>query len=498
VINRDLSRVTDSSFDVIVIGGGIYGAAMLQEAARHGLSACLCEASDFGSGTSSNSLRIVHGGLRYLQALNLPRFYQSVAARRGMAQRFPGLVRPLECLMPLYGAGLKRPAIMRMALLMNDVLSASRNSGVSPPLHLPAGEVLSAGATQRAFSIVRRQGLKGAARWRDYFMISSERILMELLRDACAHGAFALNYVKVENLVLAGNRITGVVARDAISGAELTLRAGRVINCTGARVGQMAQDRGGDARAIFRPSVAFNVLLDKTLPSASALAIAAPERGAPLLFLVPQRDTVLGGTWHVARPPGTCEAEPTLEELEQYLAHVRGAIPGFDVRLTNVRRVFAGILPVRTDHSIALLKTETLYDHGKMGGVQGLYSVAGVKFTTTGDTAQRLMHFTGLARKRPGAEAHTTPLPLSRATPVLTDARQLSSDKAAARDALLTTLREEAVLTLDDLILRRTNWATTEPDLESVRQRVMELVGEQLAMLGNPAAPFRKGNYSCA
>ena len=484
MIRRDLEAAAASSFDVIVIGGGIYGASMLQEAARHGFSACLCEAGDFGSVTSSNSLRILHGGLRYLQGLNLPRFYQSVAARRGMARRFPHLVRPLECLMPLYGDGLKRPAVMRMALMLNDMLSASRNSGVAPALHLPPGEILDAQATQRAFPNVRKDGLKGAARWRDYFMVSSERILMELLRDACTRGAFALNYVKVEDLIVEGQRVKGVLARDAITGNALTLRGAKVINCTGARVGDVAENRGGDTKSMFRPSVAFNLMLEATLPSACALAVAAPEPGAPVLFLIPQTETVLAGTMHVARPPGTSDAQPTREEIEQYLAWVRAAIPGFDVRMSNVRRVFAGLLPAAADHSVALLKTERFYDHGKLGGVQGLYSVAGVKFTTTGDVAQRLMHFTGLVDTRAGIHPHDTALATSRATPVLIDARQFASDRPGVREALLATAREEAVFSLDDLVLRRSNWATTEPDIESVRQRVQELIGER--------------NYSCA
>jgi glycerol-3-phosphate dehydrogenase len=203
-----------------------------------------------------------------------------------------------------------------------------------------------------------------------------------------------------------------------------------------------------------------------------------------VLFLIPQEKTVLGGTMHVARPRGTCDAQPTREEIEQYLAYVRAAIPGFDVRMSNVRRVFAGLLPAAADHSVSLLKTECFYDHGTLGGVHGLYSVAGVKFTTTGDVAQRLLHFTGLVGTRAAIHAHDIALPTSRATPVLIDARQLASDKPGVREALLATAREEAVFTLDDLVLRRTNWVTTEPDIESVRQRVQELIGER--------------NYSCA
>ena len=144
MIVRDLRRAADEEFDVVVIGGGIYGASLLREAALRGVSACLCEALDFGGVTSQNSLRILHGGLRYLQTLDLRRFFQSVASRRSAARRFPRLVRQLPCLMPLYGPGLKRPAVMRAALALNDVLSFRRNAGVPRDLGLDRGETLTA------------------------------------------------------------------------------------------------------------------------------------------------------------------------------------------------------------------------------------------------------------------------------------------------------------------------------------------------------------------
>ena len=97
VILRDLPGAAKIEFDLIVVGGGIYGASVLDEAARRGLSACLFDAGDFGCGTSSNSLRILHGGLRYLQTADLRRFFQSVAARRDVARKYSRL-HLQECL----------------------------------------------------------------------------------------------------------------------------------------------------------------------------------------------------------------------------------------------------------------------------------------------------------------------------------------------------------------------------------------------------------------
>ena len=134
-------------YDLVVIGGGIHGVALAFEAARRGYRPLLLERHDFGGGTSWSNLRIIHGGLRYLQSMDLRRFRESVAERRWFLQHFPDLIRPLPCLMPLYGHGLKRPGFLRLALAANDLLGLHRDRGLDEGVRLPRGRVLSAGET---------------------------------------------------------------------------------------------------------------------------------------------------------------------------------------------------------------------------------------------------------------------------------------------------------------------------------------------------------------
>jgi glycerol-3-phosphate dehydrogenase len=487
VIVRDLETAARREFDLVVVGGGIYGVSLLQEAARRGLSACLCEASDFGGATSWNSLRIVHGGLRYLQTMDLRRFFQSVAARRRVARQFPSLLRPLECLMPLYGRGLKRMPVARLALLANDALSAGRNQGLHQAARLPASGVLDAEATRREFPRVRTDGLEGAARWTDYFMISSERIVIELLRDACRNGAIALNYTPVLEIVSEGKVARGVRVRDTLSDRTCTIAARAVVDCSGPQVGTLLQRRGGRATRLFHPSLAFNAMLDVSLPGTSAVAVAAPRPDAPILFLVPQRGTLLVGTMHLPRPEGTTEAVPSEAELEGLLALLNEAVPGLGAGRRNVCRVFAGLLPARTAGSASLLKREILENHGRTGGLEGFYSVSGVKFTTANEVACRTLAM--IRGRTKGTEV--AELPLSPATAVLTDARTLwSQNPESIGAALKRVVQEEAVHSLDDLVLRRTNWATTEIDLERAYQRVTHLVDlPATVMVPEPSAP---------
>jgi glycerol-3-phosphate dehydrogenase len=177
---------------------------------------------------------------------------------------------------------------------------------------------------------------------------------------------------------------------------------------------------------------------------------------------------------HLSRPVDTIEACPTEAELDSFLRLLRAALPDLPMSRVNIRRVFAGLLPVNAAGSTALMKREVIQDHGRAGGIGRFYSVSGVKFTTASRVARETLAFIG---HHPVPDEDGPPLPLSPATAIATDAGKLwSLDVSSVASALQTIVREEAVCSVDDLVLRRTNWGTTELDLERVRARVKQLV----------------------
>jgi glycerol-3-phosphate dehydrogenase len=476
MITRDPGAAARKEFDLVIVGGGIYGVSLLQEASRCGLSACLVEASDFGAGTSWNSLRIVHGGLRYLQTFDLRRFFQSVAARRQVAMRFPSLVRPLKCAMPLYGRGMKRSSVMRLALGVNDLLSVTRNRRLHPGARLSAGRLMDAREARSSLPGIHVDGLQGAAVWRDYAFVSSERILIELLHDACRAGASALNYAEATGILGEGGSASGVRVQDRLTGKGFDIAARTVVNCCGPRVRQLAHGRGGDAESLFHPSLAFNLLLDIDLGTDFALAVAAPRPSAPVFFLVPQSGSVLAGTRHLPRSRDSIEAVPSVHEVEEFLRQLNEALPGLRAGSESVRQIFAGLLPASAAGETDLLKRERILDHGAAGGLKNFYSVSGVKYTTAGAVACELLQRMGhrLSQSQGTVEISTSP-----ATGLLTDshvARRM--EKASLSSYLSRVVEEESVHCLDDLILRRTNWAVAQPDccdLRTLAGRLLEL-----------------------
>src|SRR5262244_2658953 len=144
-MTRDLDQLTGRTFDVLVVGGGIYGLAIAYDAAQRGLSVALIERHDFGSGSTFNHLRTIHGGLRYLQSLDVARARESVRERRILAKIAPHAVRPLPFALPVYRSIVRGKWAMRAGFLLDRVIAAGRNRGVDPSHRLRGGRVVSRG-----------------------------------------------------------------------------------------------------------------------------------------------------------------------------------------------------------------------------------------------------------------------------------------------------------------------------------------------------------------
>ncbi len=487
VIVRDPNAAARARYDLIVVGGGVYGCALTLEAARRGLRPLLVERDDFGEHTSWSSLRIVHGGLRSLQQLDLRRFFESVAERRWWLRAFPDHVRPLPCVMPLYGRGLHRRSLFGPALAVNDLLSWRRNRGIDrQECRLPRGRLLSASETADRLPGVEPRGLRGGALWYDAAMPDSHRVLIELLRRGCAHGATCLNYVEAEALRVEDGRVAGVSASDRVSGDALELAAPVVVNCCGPWSRELAARFDRDIEALFRPSLAFNLLLDRA-PDFSVAAAVVPRRpGGGVYFLVPWKGRILAGTYHAPWAEGLERAEGRAEHVERFREELEEAAPGLVGAATPVLRVLWGRLPAAREGTDRLATRESIYDHGARGGPQGLFSVSGVKFTMARRVAERTLR---AVRRRaaggpsPGPTAGERPPP--RSPLALEELRDLhAADPASARRAIRRLVEEESVVQMSDLLVRRTDWGMIPGRVEPLLPWLSEIVP--------PRAPGRR------
>ena len=478
LIERDPRGDQDRRYDLVIVGGGVYGCMLALESARRGLRPLLLERDDFGQHTSGNWLRILHGGLRYLQALDIRRHVESVRERRWWLRHFPDLVEPLRCVMPLYGQGLRREPIMAAALAANDLLSWYRNRGVREDRGLPRGRTLSAEAVRALAPSIRTEGLTGGALWYDAVAPRPQRLLMELLRWGAAEGARVNNYVEVTRLTERAGRVTGVVARDRLTGGrELTFEAPVVVNCAGPWASDVAERLDRPVPHTFRPSLAFNVLFDRAPDFTGAWAVEARENGARTHFVHATQGRVLAGTCHGAVEPGASPAPPGPELIRTFARELDDAMPGLALQSARVLHVFWGLLPVRAEGTIDLSSRAVIHAHGAHGGPTGLFTVSGVKFTVARQVAARVLSVIG-----DGDHAEVGP-PTSRARPdpvLWPDAASMHAliqrDPGEARALLVRLAESEAAWAADDVLLRRSGWGL-DPDF---REGLTQFAGDAL------------------
>ena len=412
---RNVRLLGETPFDLVIVGAGIYGATVAWDAALRGLSVAIVDRGDFGAGTSFNSLKTVHGGLRSLQRAAFREVREFVAERRALSRIAPHLVHPLTFVVPTYRHPLRNKPLMRMAMVLNDVLAFDRNDQPDPSKHLPRGGVVSRDECLRLNPAIDPDGVTGGVVWHDCQMYSSDRLTLAFLTSACRAGAAAANYVEAIGFLHEGGRLTGVQARDLLTGEPFDLRARVVISAAGPWVWSLL-DRLPDQLRHRRPSapLAFSKAINLVTRRVGGSTAAGGLADGRFLFMAPWRDVTVIGTSHDPHP-GTPETlSLTGRDVEAFLAQATRAFPRAGLTRADVRLVHRGLLPASPaggGHQ-PLLKHSLVIDH-REHGLDGLISVIGVRYTTARATAARTVDVALTALERPVPPCRTASTPLA-------------------------------------------------------------------------------------
>jgi len=407
-MKRNLSKLTDQQFDVLIVGGGIYGATTAFETARAGFKTALIERVDFSHATSANSLKIIHGGLRYLQHLNFKRMRESIASRRAMMRTAPHLVKKMPCIMPTYGHGLKGKEIIGCALFINDLISWDRNHRIEPENHLPSSRLLSKEECLTVFQYIHQGGFNGAAKWYDALAVNTERLTLTYIKNANQYGACVANYVESIDAIIQNGRIVGVKAKDYFSNEEFDIYAKIVVNATGPWTeGNLIPT---DIRNMRKRkwAKAINIIVKKEIFSGIAVGLegeaeyrdqdALLKRRHRLYFFVPWRGYTMIGTNYKNANCNPDEFQVTAEDIREMVEDVNKIYPAADLSDEDVTFFHGGMLPMQDGtsnpaDSIQLDKTSRIIDHEKNDGIKALLSIIGVKYTTAPQTAKKVLGF---------------------------------------------------------------------------------------------------------
>jgi len=406
---RNVSSLSSRRFDVLVVGGGIHGLAIAYDAAQRGFSTALVERADFGSGSSFNHAKTVHGGLRSLQSGDLAKARFSIGERRAMARIAPPLVAPLAFMMGTTRKITRSTLAMRAGFLLDAAIGFDRNAGVEPHLRLPAGRVLGRDAYEAAFGSNARAEVTGVATWSDYHMAESDRLTLAFAQAAAGHGAVLANYVEATESIVHHGRLTGVRVVDRLSGVTLDVEARITVNAAGAACRPWMERFG--ARSPFPLLKAMNLVTSRP---AGPMALGAPTSGGRLLLIMPWHGRMLVGTSHSDQPADPADTRVRREELRDFVDEVNSAFPSLALAEREVTLVHRGVVPaVRNRHGVlALMGHHRVHDHER-DGVAGAISVAGVKYTTARGVAQQVVDLIGgkLGGPTPPCRTGTTRLP---------------------------------------------------------------------------------------
>ncbi len=500
-VKRDVGALASREFDLVIVGGGVYGAAIAWDASLRGLAVALVERGDFGSGTSFNNLKTIHGGVRYLQHADLRRIRESVRERRTLMAIAPHLVHPLPFLVPTYHGSLTRSrAALRLALLLNDALSWDRNRGARAEKYLPEGRALPPEECLKLAPDLDPEGLTGGALWYDAQMYNSDRLTLSFVRSAAREGAVVANFVEAEGFVRGGDRIQGVVARDSLAGTGgLEIRGRMVVNAAGPSVDRLLEKIGGARRKLFHSSKAMNLV---TRPLVANVALGL-MRGGPLLVVAPWRNVSLVGTLHLPYDGDPDRLDTREEDVQLLLDGINRAYPAARLSRSDVRLVHRGLLPaVANGRALALVKSYTI-DETR----EGLLSIVGVKYTTARDVAEKTVDrvLAALGKKPLASRSATTTVlggdfesfadlvrsvgtphlaynygTLAREVLALSDPTPLSETTSVTGAEVRYAVREEMALDLASVVLRRTELGSAGHPGRAALERAAAVMREEL------------------
>lgn len=384
-MERNLEAFNKYQFDLVVIGGGIHGAATAREAALRGLKVALVEARDFASGTSSRSSKLIHGGLRYLEQFDFRLVRESRCERRLLVRLAPHLAYPVPFVLPIYRGDPYFPLKVRAGLTIYDLLG---NLGPED-----RHRMLSADEALRLVPALRGAGLRAAALYHDS-ETDDARLTLENVLGAAEHGAVVANYTEVRALALSprgarGGAVVTAEAEDGLTSRRYEISARFWVNAAGPWVDQVrALVPGFDGSRTLRLTKGTHLIIP---PIAGPYALLAAILGEDRVFLtVPWGNFTLLGTTDTDFAGDPANVEPDAAETA-YLLNALNRVLCQPVGAAQVRGSFAGLRALLIEPGRSPSATTREYRFHRDPWARNFVSICGGKLTTARALAEKLV-----------------------------------------------------------------------------------------------------------
>lgn len=438
-----LSQMKRERFDLLVIGGGITGAAVARDAASRGLKVALVEQSDFASGTSSRSSKLIHGGLRYLENFEFGLVFEALSERSHLLKTVPFVVKPLKFFLPVYEKDPHGMGKISIGLWFYDLLSFFR----SPGFH----KRLSRKRIIEKIPFLKKTELRGGFEYFDASMWD-DVLTIEVLRSAKQYGACIANYIEAVAPVWEGEKIRGFRIRDTESSSEFELKAEKVVVCTGPWTDELGKRLSPDWNPLLSPSKGAHIVFSlKRFPVPGAVVMSHPQDGR-IAFVIPRPEfgegvVIVGTTDGPVSPNDVPNQSEKIEKEEiDYLFNLLDQyFPELQLKSSDILSAYIGVRPLvggsmagsegqRESQNLQKVSRE----HHICEGPGGVVCVAGGKYTTHRVMAQEIVDFALHSWKKEARKKLASALPsirFSQTQRVLNPQRTSQSIKKATSEA---------------------------------------------------------------
>ena len=445
---------TDTTWDIIVIGGGATGLGTALDASLRGYKTLLLEGHDFAKGTSSRSTKLVHGGVRYLEQGNIKLVREALRERGYLLKNAPHLTSIQTFIVPVfsswekmfYGLGLKFYDLLSGKLSLGDTQILSKKETVE---HLPT---------------INAEKLAGGILYFDG-QFDDSHLAIEIAATAIKKGATVLNYCKATGFIKTNGEITGVECIDVLSEKKYTLKTKVVVNATGVFTNAIVQMDNQLEHDLVSPSQGIHLVIDaKFFPSTDAMMIPKTDDGR-VLFAVPWHNKVVLGTTDTPIEEVSYEPKPLEEEIEFIIKHINRYCTSLITR-ADVNAVYVGLRPLvkqKTKVSSALISRE----HHLSVSSSGLITITGGKWTTYRKMAADAVDnaaFIGKFKKEKCITAHT---PIGDEKEKETRMKEILKNDISLKElvdpnytftkaAIVYAVKYEMAICIEDILARRT------------------------------------------
>ncbi|MGA4670125.1 glycerol-3-phosphate dehydrogenase/oxidase [Propionibacteriaceae bacterium Y1923] len=366
---------TSAGYDVVVVGGGVNGCGIAWDAALRGLRVLLVEKGDLGSGTSSWSSKMIHGGLKYLEKYDVGLVRESLREREWLLQAAPHLVKELRFVLPYYKTGAHSAAILSLGMVAYDVLSFDKS--------VHRFNIMTRKQILRREPGLNPNGLQGGAVYSDAQVNYAERMTLEIAQAAMGAGAEVLTHVRAVKLNREGGKVTSLVVRDEINGAEATVPTRFVVNAAGPWIDEVWQNNDELRLPRMNGGTKGTHMVVNPFPGAPKDAFYYDSDDGRPMMVIPWLGRYLIGSTDLRFEGDLDMAAATQDEYDYILHETNKVIPSANLTMDDIQYSFTGVRPLPyKDADSDVSDITRRHDIRTHDGIEGLYTLVGGKLTT--------------------------------------------------------------------------------------------------------------------